>query len=148
MSEKATMTSRYYTGTVLPNVATVQEQRPNVVTTRTLLLHDHAAPHKVRATIQCLEGDKLQVVPHPPYTPDVAPFDFWLFSTLKTGFAGNIFWRIQDLAKAMNSRLHIIPLLEYHIAFKKWPSRLQFCVDSNGEYFENAIALIRFIFEL
>ena len=36
---------------LLPKVvAAAQEQRPNVGTTRTLLLHDNAAPHKARAT--------------------------------------------------------------------------------------------------
>ena len=73
------MTSRHYTGTVLPTVAAaVQEQRPNVGTTRTLLIHDNAAPHKARATIQYVEGEMLHVLPHLPYSPDLAPCDFWL----------------------------------------------------------------------
>ena len=55
LPEKTTMTSRHYTGTVLPTgVAACQEQRPNVGTTRTVLLHDSAAPRKARATIQYL----------------------------------------------------------------------------------------------
>ena len=33
-------------------------------TTSTLLHHDNAAPHKARATIQHLEGGKVQVLPH------------------------------------------------------------------------------------
>ena len=69
LPEKTT-TSRHYTGTALPTlVAAVQEQRPNVGTTRTLLLHVNAAPHKARATIQYLEGEQLQVLPHPSYSP-------------------------------------------------------------------------------
>ena len=78
------MTSRQYTGTgILSKVVAVQEQRPNVGTIRTLLLQDNAAPYKAGATIQVLGGEKLQVLPHPPYNPDaIAPGDFWLFSTL------------------------------------------------------------------
>ena len=135
LSDKTTMTSRHYTGTVLPNVvAAVQEKRPNVGPTRTLLLHDNADPHKTRATILYLDGEKLQVLPHPPYSPDLAPCDCWLFSTLKTGLAGKNFLRI---ARAVNSQLHVIPCLEYHNAFQKWLRRLQLCVDSNGEVFES-----------
>ena len=53
------------------------------------------APHKARATI--LEGEQLQILPHPPYSPDVVPCDFGLFSAFKTGFAGKkilrkMFW--------------------------------------------------------
>ena len=78
----------------------------------TLLLHDNAAPHKARATIQYLEGEKWQVLPHPPYSPDVTPCDFWLFYTVKTGLAGKIFFRIEDLAIAVNLQLDAIPTLE------------------------------------
>ena len=74
------MTSRLYTGTVLPEVvAAVQEQRPNVGITKTVLLHDNAVPHKTRATIiiQYVEGEKLHVLPQPPpYSPDLAPWRF------------------------------------------------------------------------
>ena len=52
LPEKTTTTSRHYTGTALPTlVAAVQEQRPNVGTTRTLLLHGHPAHDNARATI-------------------------------------------------------------------------------------------------
>ena len=71
-------------------------------TTWTLLRHDIAAPHKHKdtATIQYLEGEKIQVLTHPPYSPALAPCDLGLFSTLKTGLAGKSFLRIQDLAKS------------------------------------------------
>ena len=45
----------------------VDEQWPTVGTARTLLLRDNAAPHKASATIQYLEEEKLQVLPHQPY---------------------------------------------------------------------------------
>ena len=49
LPEKTTMTSRRYTGTVLPTVdAAAQDHRPNMVS---MLLHGNAAPHKTRATI-------------------------------------------------------------------------------------------------
>ncbi|GFS01717.1 mariner Mos1 transposase [Elysia marginata] len=52
---------------------------------------------------------KLGVLPHPAYSPDLAPCDFWLFPTLKDRLAGRKFDRIQDLAKAVNSELRAIP---------------------------------------
>ena len=61
---KTVLTSRHYIGTVLPKVVVaVHKQRPNVGTMRILLFHDSAAPHKARATIQYLEGEKLQAPP-------------------------------------------------------------------------------------
>jgi histone-lysine N-methyltransferase SETMAR len=139
LPEKTTMTSHHYTETVLPKVvAAVQDQRPNVGTSRSMLLHDNAAPHKARATTQYLEAVQLHQLPHPAYSPDLAPCDFWLFPTLKAALAEKKFLRIQDLARAVNSQLHGIPSLEYHNAFQKWLRRLQHYVDSRGEYFKNS----------
>ena len=40
-------------------------------------------PHKEKIVKDYLEEQELQVLPHPPYSPDLAPCDFWLFPTLK-----------------------------------------------------------------
>ncbi|GFS19041.1 Ig-like V-type domain-containing protein FAM187A [Elysia marginata] len=54
----------------------INEQRPKVSTSRTLLLHDNAGLHKARATTQSLRELGIQVLLHPAYSPDWAPFDF------------------------------------------------------------------------
>lgn len=137
LPKDTTMTSQYYVQTVLPQVKkSLDEQRPTVGTSRTLLLHDNAAPHKSRATTQSLQEQKIQVLPHPAYSPDLAPCDFWLFPILKDRLAGRKFERIQDLAKAVKSELQTIPEEEYHNAFRKWIRRLEICVQRRGEYFE------------
>ncbi|GFR65728.1 transposase [Elysia marginata] len=61
----------------------------------------------------------IQVSPHPVYSPDLAPCDFWLFPILKDRLAGRKFDRIQDLAKAVNSELRTIPEEDYQGAFQK-----------------------------
>ncbi|GFR68054.1 transposase [Elysia marginata] len=91
----------------------INEQRPKVSTSRTLLLHDNAGPHKARATTQSLRELVIQVLPHRAYSLDMAPCDFWLFPILKDRLAGRKFDRIQDLAKAVNSELRIIPEEDY-----------------------------------
>ncbi|GFR73854.1 transposase [Elysia marginata] len=62
----------------------------------------------------------IQVLPHPAYSPDLAPCDFWLFQILKDRLAGRKFDRIQDLAKAVNSELRTIPEEDYQGVFQKW----------------------------
>ncbi|GFR85895.1 transposase [Elysia marginata] len=51
----------------------INEQRPTVSTTRTLLLHDNAGLHKARATTQSLWDPGVKVLPQPAYSPDLAP---------------------------------------------------------------------------
>ena len=43
---------------------------------KVILLHDNARPHVAK---KYLETFKWDVLPHPPYSPDIAPSDYWLF---------------------------------------------------------------------
>jgi len=53
-----------------------------------LFLHDNAKPHTVAASSAAIESIEFQVVPHPPYSPYMAPCDFWLFAALKKHLKG------------------------------------------------------------
>ncbi|GFS16537.1 transposase [Elysia marginata] len=116
----------------------INEQRPKVSTSMTLFLHNNAGPHKARATTQSLRELGIQFLPHPAYSPDLAPSDFSLFPILKDRLAGRKFDRIQDLAKAVYSELRTIPEegYQYQGVFRKWQIRLKRCIDSHVEYFE------------
>ena len=114
-----------------------------------------AAPHKARATVHHLEGDKLQVLPHPPYSPDLAPCDFGLFSTSKTDLAGKkCFFANSRSCKSgeFTTSCHN-PFCNATTPSGKWLRQLQLCENSNCEYFalqipENVIVVRRFVFEL
>ncbi|GFR99787.1 transposase [Elysia marginata] len=98
-----TMTATYYVHNILSQVkSAINEQRPKVSTSRTLLLHDNTGLHKARATTQSPRELGIQVLPHHAYRPDLALCDFWLFPILKDRLAKRKFDRIQDLAKAVN----------------------------------------------
>ena len=43
----------------------------------------YARPHTTTATSAAIANFRFEVVPHPPYRPDLAPSDFGLFSGLK-----------------------------------------------------------------
>uniref|UniRef100_A0A8R1EMG6 Histone-lysine N-methyltransferase SETMAR n=1 Tax=Caenorhabditis japonica TaxID=281687 RepID=A0A8R1EMG6_CAEJA len=47
------------------------------------LLHDNARPHVAKATQEKLQKLNWDTVPHPPYSPDIAPSDYPLFRLLK-----------------------------------------------------------------
>ncbi|GFS27386.1 transposase [Elysia marginata] len=137
LPQDTTMTATYYVQNVLSQVkSAINEQRPKVSASRTLLLHDNAGPHKARATTQPLRGLGIQFLSHPAYSPDLAQCDFWLSPILKDRLAGRKFDRIQDLAKAVNSELRTIPEEDYQDVLRKWQIRLKRCIESHGGYFE------------
>ena len=67
----------------------IQEKRTGM--RHVILLHDNARPHVARATKRVIEELGWQVLPHPPYSPDLAPSDFHLFRSLSNNLRGTSF---------------------------------------------------------
>ena len=70
-----------------------QRKRPDQWRNNTWLLHhDNAPAHPASLTRRFLTNNNMTVVPHPPYSPNLAPSDFFLFPKLKMKLKG---WRFQ-----------------------------------------------------
>ena len=48
-----------------------------------LLHHDNASAHTASKTLDFLAENSVQLVSHPPYSPDLVPCDFFLFPNVK-----------------------------------------------------------------
>lgn len=81
---KQTVNAEYYISVlkqvIRPNI---QRKRPTFTKGRWKLHHDNARPHVARLVMDFLAKQKIEVIPHPPYSPDLAPCDFFLYPTLK-----------------------------------------------------------------
>jgi len=62
-----------------------------------LLHHDNAPAHAALLTRQFLTANNTTVVPHPPYSPDLAPSNFFLFPKLKMKLKGRIFQMLEEI---------------------------------------------------
>jgi hypothetical protein len=80
--------------------------------------------------------DHLGIIrlPHSPYSPDLAPCDFWLFGNLKTKLEGSNFTSAGQLIVKLNEMLMDIPLHEFISVFDEWKRRLVECIDTGGNY--------------
>ncbi|GFS21163.1 transposase [Elysia marginata] len=137
LPQDTAMTATYYVQSVYSQVkSAINELRPNVSTSRTLLLHDNVGPYKARATTQSLRELGIQILPHPVYSPDLAPYDFCLILILKDRLTGRKIYRIQNLINAVNLELRTIPEEDYQGVFRKWQIRLKRCIESYIEYFD------------
>ena len=67
------------------------EKRPGRVTKVVLFLRDNAPAHRALATQKKLAYPGFQCLDHPPYSPDLAPSDYHLFSGLKKQLNGRHF---------------------------------------------------------
>jgi hypothetical protein len=69
--------------------AALQEKRAHNRNVK--FLHDNATPHTARVTKTKLNQLGWDVLPHPPYSPDLAPTDFKAFLSLQNWLNGKEF---------------------------------------------------------
>jgi hypothetical protein len=72
--------------------------------------------------------------PHPQFSPDLAPSDFYLFEKLKTTMKGCLFEDENELLAGIISELNKINREELETVFQEWVLRLDRCIDTGGEY--------------
>jgi transposase len=75
-------------------------------------------------------------VPHPPYSPDLAPADFFLFPKLKTTLKGHRFQTIEEIQENATRELRAITENALQEAFQQWKKHWERCIASRGDYFE------------
>ena len=83
-----------------------------------------------------LESEKVTVLSHPPYSPDLAPCDYILFQKLKYQLSGRRYNSRNAIGSAFYQCLMGVPVDEYKKCLQKWIDQLKRCVLAGGEYFE------------
>jgi histone-lysine N-methyltransferase SETMAR len=53
-----------------------------------IILHDNAHPHAARLTLEAIAKMGWDILPHPSYSPDLAPSDYHLFGFVKDQLHG------------------------------------------------------------
>ena len=81
----------------------------------------------------------IKTVPHPPYSPDLAPCDFWLFPKLR----GCRYETIEEMKEAVTKVIDTLTQDDFHGAFQKLLERYNKCIAARGEYFEGDYSFIR-----
>jgi hypothetical protein len=76
------------------------------------------------------------VLAHPPYSPDLFPRDYWLFSRVKEHFWGKKFQSEDDINNAVTASLKRPTTDKNRAAIDRLPRTWEKCVDSAGGYIE------------
>lgn len=103
---------------------------------KVILLHDNARPHVAKPVKTYLETLKWDILPHPPYSPDIAPSDYHLFRSMAHGLAEQKFSSYEDCQKWVNSWIASKDENFFRRGIRVLPERWQKVVDSDGKYFE------------
>ena len=74
----------------------------------------------------------IKTVPHPPYSPDLAPCDFWLFAKLR----GCRYKTIEEMKEAVTKVIDTLTQRDFHGAFQQLLEQYNKCIAVGGDYFE------------
>jgi hypothetical protein len=80
-------------------------------------------------TTEFVTNNNMVIIPHPPYSPDLASCDFALFPKLKMKLKGRHFETVSDILDSIKESA-------FHGAFEAWKKRWDHYVRSQGDYFE------------
>jgi len=79
----------------------------------------------------------VTVLDHPPYSPNLAPADYFLFPKVKSHLKGRLFDSISDIQKAVTSTLNTTAKDDSYKGIQKMYDRGNLCVQLEGMYIEN-----------
>ncbi|CAK9795997.1 Histone-lysine N-methyltransferase SETMAR [Anthophora plagiata] len=79
---------------------------------------------------------KFEILPHPPYSPDLAPSDFHLFPKLKTFLAGKRYQTNEEAIEAVNEYFCELEESHFRVGIEKLEKRWIKCIELRGDYVE------------
>ena len=83
LPKRSTITGVYYANLLDQLRTAIREKRRGKLSKGVLLQQDNARVHICKVAMDAVERNGYELIPHPAYSPDLAPSDFFLFPNLK-----------------------------------------------------------------
>lgn len=100
-----------------------------------VLLQDNARPHTAKVTRQKIHSLSWEILPHPPYSPDISPTDYHLFRSLDNPMGNKCFENRQELENDLQQFFSSKDTSFYRDGIYHLLNRWQKVIDSDGNYF-------------
>jgi hypothetical protein len=132
LSKGRTFNAEYYRDNILAALTQFQPEDH----WRKLVVHaDNARVHIAQKCQTFCEENGLRLAPHPPYSPDLAPSDFFLFDYVKERPKGMVFPSSEELLDAIREVMTGIESETLTALFEHWKERLGWLSKNNGDYY-------------
>jgi len=131
-----TVTAAYYCQFLQKLRRKMHTNRPDLLENGVLILHDKARPYIGKAVRELLDRYSWEVLPHPPYSPDMSPPDFGLFPKLKINMLGVHFSMLEDLSASVTRRVRQLNCSTDLMGIMDLPKRWNAVIRQKGDYTE------------
>ena len=99
LAKKSTITVAYYANLLDQLRTVIREKRRGKLSI--LLQQDNARVHTCKIAMDAVERNRNELIPHPVYSPDLAPSDCFLFPNLKKDIRGRHFRSNEEVVAAV-----------------------------------------------
>lgn len=131
-----TINSDYYIAMLERLKTEIAEKRPHLKKKKVLFHQDNAPCHKSMKTMAKLYELGFELLPHPPYSPDLAPSDYFLFADLKRMLAGKKFKTNNEVIAETEAYFEAKDKSYYKNGIEKLEDRYNRCIALEGNYVE------------
>ena len=132
LSANTTVTVTVYTAQLERLKAKYLKRRPRAK--ENYFPHDKARPHVAMVTTEKLDKLGWTVLPHPAYSPDLAPTDYHLFLSLSNSLSNRNFTDETELKHYLQAFFDSKSPHFYSSGIHKLPLKWQEVIDNNGSY--------------
>ena len=130
-SGKSTVTAFSYRHQLIKLKAKLDRKRPR---RGQLYFHHDNASHVATPVKETIKQSSWNLLPHPPYSPDLAPSDYHLFRSLNNDLRGKKFNTGHDLKNYIQNFFDSKPSHFYASGIHDIPSRWRQVIDTDGAY--------------
>ena len=131
-----TITGAYYASLLDRLNNEIKKKRPHLTKKKVLLHQENARVHTCAVAMAKIESLRFELLEHPPYSPDLAPCDYFLFPNLKKWLGGKRFESNEDVITQTNAYFEELPPSYFKDGLKKLEKRWEKCIELNGDYVE------------
>jgi histone-lysine N-methyltransferase SETMAR len=126
----------YFVKEILEDINATCNQGAGYRHTKHMSIHmDNCRVHNSEWSTAVIQRLKLTRLPHPPYSPDISPCDFWFFGRAKGALQNRTFIDATALLEALTELWMTITLEELQSVFQNWIKRLDWVIQNGGKYF-------------
>lgn len=128
--------SEYFIKHIINKIAEKKQEIWNESDHQKIWLHlDNCRVHNSKESLQKTEDAGFCRTPHPPYSPDIAPSDFFLFGYTKVKLKGHRFEEESDLVEEITDILNKISVEKRKEVFETWIKRCNHIIAQAGNYY-------------
>lgn len=129
-----TVNAIYYANLLEKLRQKIKDKRRGMLGRGVMLLQDNARPHTAATATATASKCGYEILPHPAYSPDLAPSDYYLFSNLKKDKRGIKFGDLDAVRNWTKNWLKNKDKTFFSRGIEMLPQRWERCIELKGRY--------------